>query len=220
MCQGTMRQDMPFGPKQTTGISGHYSKAWIIAPQLGAELVEAREVVGKQVEDREGVGRGPEGSGQVWEVWEGSGRSWESAEEAGKHGKVTLHYSQSNWETHLVLQVDKTMQDHPYVNEEECEQAAQEQMKRNHMMVCCTVPHAKPLTETFSSPIQWGHSWKARLTIATRSLKQLQASCLLLSICVHDTSKWHQLHVSCSNPFHVAQSVPHVIRTANCCPCS
>jgi len=28
---------MPFGPKQTTGILGHYSRTWTIALQLGAE---------------------------------------------------------------------------------------------------------------------------------------------------------------------------------------
>ena len=85
---------MPFGPKRTAGISGHYSEAWAIAPQLGAEVcgswwkpVEAVEVIGKQVGDREGVGRGAEGVGEVREVRKRSGRSWESAEEAGRHGK-------------------------------------------------------------------------------------------------------------------------------------
>jgi len=42
---------MPFGLKWTTGILGHYSEAWAIAPWLGAEVcgswwkpVEAVEV--------------------------------------------------------------------------------------------------------------------------------------------------------------------------------
>jgi len=29
---------MPFGLKQTAGISGHYSEAWAISPRLGAEV--------------------------------------------------------------------------------------------------------------------------------------------------------------------------------------
>jgi len=70
---------MPFGPKRTAGISGHYSEAWTIAPRLGAEVkpVEAVEVVRKRVGDREGV----------WEGQERSGRPRESAEEAGRHGR-------------------------------------------------------------------------------------------------------------------------------------
>jgi len=81
---------MPFGPKRTVGISGHYSEAWAIAPQLGAEACRSRwkpvEVVGKQWK----TGKGSEGVREVQEVREirkRSGRPWESAEEAERHGK-------------------------------------------------------------------------------------------------------------------------------------
>ena len=81
---------MPFGPKRTVGISGHYSEAWAIALWLGAEAcrsrwkpVEAVEVVGKQWK----TGKGSEGVQEVREIQKRSGRPWESAEEAERHGK-------------------------------------------------------------------------------------------------------------------------------------
>ena len=89
-----MGQDMPFGPKQTAGISGHCSEAWAIAPWLRVEAcgsqwkpVEVVDSYREMVEDREGVGRGAGGPGEVREVQKRSGRPWESAEEAGRHGK-------------------------------------------------------------------------------------------------------------------------------------
>jgi len=101
---------MPFGPKPTVGISGHYSEAWAIGPWLGAEVCGSRKHAedvedsgselessgiqwkwwkmlgsgGRHVGDGKGVGRG---AGEVWEVQKRSGRLWESAEEAGRHGK-------------------------------------------------------------------------------------------------------------------------------------
>jgi len=111
--------DMPFGPKWTAGISGHYSEAWAITPRHGLllrgmgycsaarsgsvrEPVEASGTSGscpeaggrqwKLVEDKEGVGRGLGGSGEVWEVRRRSGKPWESAEEAGKAWEVTVRY--------------------------------------------------------------------------------------------------------------------------------
>jgi len=94
---------MPFGLKRTTGISGHYSEAWAIAPRLGVEacmsqwkLVEDVEDVGKhwkmsgssgrQVEDRKGVGRGVGGLEEVWKAV-GECRRDRKAQE----GNTTLH---------------------------------------------------------------------------------------------------------------------------------
>ena len=42
-----------------------------------------------------------------------------------------------NWKLILHFEATKVVQDHPYVSKEEHEQAAQEQMKKNHM-VCYT----------------------------------------------------------------------------------
>jgi len=91
---------MPFELKQTTGILGHYSEAWAIAPQLRVEAcgsqwkpVEAMEDIRKQWKTcgtqetgkgSEGVqngqersrrsGRGLEGHGKVRKRWEGMER--------------------------------------------------------------------------------------------------------------------------------------------------
>jgi len=81
---------MPFGPKQTAGISGYYSEAWAIAPRLGAEaggsqwkpwkLSGSGWEIGKGLEGvRKGrkrsgrSGRGPESRGKVRKRREGTG---------------------------------------------------------------------------------------------------------------------------------------------------
>ena len=88
MCRGTMGQDMPFGPKRTAGISGHYSVAWAIAPQLGAEACRSQWKPGKSLgsgwktgkgsegvwEGQERCGRGPEGRGKMRRRREGTGK--------------------------------------------------------------------------------------------------------------------------------------------------
>jgi len=81
---------MPFGPKRTVGISGHYSEAWTIAPRLGAEACGSQWKHAEDAEDSEaveGMWVTREGLEGVWEVRKRSGRPWESAEEAGRHGK-------------------------------------------------------------------------------------------------------------------------------------
>jgi len=72
---------MPFGLKRTAGISGHYSSAWAIALQLGAEAcgswwkhAEDMEGSGRHVEDKEGIRRGAGGAGEVQEVWKAMGK--------------------------------------------------------------------------------------------------------------------------------------------------
>jgi len=86
---------MPFGPKRTAGISGHYSEAWTIALRLGAEAcgsrwkpveanrepVEASGSCGRHreaVEDMRETGKGLEG------VREGRERSGRGPEGRGK----------------------------------------------------------------------------------------------------------------------------------------
>jgi len=106
---------MPFGPKRTAGISGHYSEAWAIAPQLGAEACGSRwkhaqdaqdseselgvsgsqwklwklsGSGGRHVGDREGVGRGAGGPEEVR-------KAMEKCRRGGKAQEVTVHYSTS-----------------------------------------------------------------------------------------------------------------------------
>jgi len=89
---------MPFGPKWTVGISGHYSEAqsgsmWKLSgdAEVGGKQWKSVEVSGrqaeglkdmrKQVEDQEGVGRGQEGPEEVGKaVGEGGrgGKTWKS----------------------------------------------------------------------------------------------------------------------------------------------
>ena len=84
MCQSTMGQDMPFGPKRTAGILGHCSKAQSRSMQKSVEVsevsgkqwktVEGSEVMRKRVEDQEGAGRD----------WEGCGRGQKRREDLRK----------------------------------------------------------------------------------------------------------------------------------------
>jgi len=91
---------MPFGPKWTTGILGHYSKAWAIAPRLGAEACGRRGRCGSEPGAGGSQWKSWKSSGSRWETGKGSegvregqersGRPWESVEEAGSNG--TLQY--------------------------------------------------------------------------------------------------------------------------------
>ena len=81
---GTMR--MPFGPKRTAGISGHYSEAWAIALRLGAEACGSQwkpwKSSGSGGSHQEAGGR--QGRGQVREGRERCGRSGRGPEGCGK----------------------------------------------------------------------------------------------------------------------------------------
>jgi len=81
---------MPFGPKRTAGISGHYSEAWAIALQLRAEACGSWW---KHTEVVEGSGsRGSRGSrqeavGDMWEIGKGSEGVREVRERCGRCGR-------------------------------------------------------------------------------------------------------------------------------------
>ena len=91
---------MPFGPKWTAGISGHYSEAWAIALRIGAEdaeanqeLVEAsgshgscQEAGGRQGRGRKGCGRVGRGPEEVRKAMGKFGRG-------GKAREVMVHYT-------------------------------------------------------------------------------------------------------------------------------
>jgi len=72
---------MPFGPKQTAGISGHYSKAWAIAPWLGVEVCGRQW---KPVEPVEAIHKWVGGSGSQWETRKGLEGVWEVQERCGR----------------------------------------------------------------------------------------------------------------------------------------
>jgi len=96
--------NMPFGPKQTTGILGHYSEAWAIASRLGVEAcgswwkpVEVVEVVGKQWKTCERHGKGWKGCGRVRRGAGGLEKVWKAVGKCGRDGKAqegnaTLQY--------------------------------------------------------------------------------------------------------------------------------
>jgi len=80
---------MPFGLKQTTGISSHYSEAQSGSMWKSSEDVEDKWEVRKTCRSEWKTREGPEGVGKGQKRL---GRLWESAEEMGRHGNVMLHY--------------------------------------------------------------------------------------------------------------------------------
>jgi len=80
---------MPFGPKRTAGISGHYSEAQSGSHRETRKWVESS---GSQWETSRRSGRLAEASGRPGRGWKRSGKLWERAEEVGGLGKVTVCY--------------------------------------------------------------------------------------------------------------------------------
>jgi len=108
MCQSTMGQDMPFGPKQTAGISGHCSKAQSGSMQKSVEVSEVSGKQWKTVESQKSCGsewktrKGPEEVKKAVGEGRRGRKTWES--------NSTLHSIRESTSPkiepgHLILQV-------------------------------------------------------------------------------------------------------------------
>jgi len=75
---------MPFGPKWTAGILGHYSEAWAIAPWLRAEVCGRR---GSELGAGGSQGKSWKLSGSRWETGKGSEGVREGQERSGRSGR-------------------------------------------------------------------------------------------------------------------------------------